>query len=133
MPRCVTPLNDEQLPLAPSVQAVHKANGNRIRALLNRAIEANGISYVDLSFETGIDEKQIGRALKEDGGAHPPLSLWAAVMVKDRLGLLVGGLCDLTGREAIVKKADPVAENKVLRGRLHEIRDELDRLLGGGA
>jgi hypothetical protein len=121
----------EQLPLSPTIHAVHSDNGRRIRALLNRAINANGLSHVDLSHETGIDEKQIGRSLRDDGGAHPPLSLLACVLAKDRLGIFVSGMCAMVGRDAVERKPDPAAENRKLREELGRIRDEVARLLDG--
>lgn len=107
--------------------------GNRIRHILNRAIVANGLSYCDLAEETGVDEKQIGRSLKEDGGAHPPLALVACVMRHDHLGIFITGLAELCGYEATPKTPDLAAENRRLREELGDIRERLSRLLDGGA
>jgi hypothetical protein len=127
-------LTDPQLPLAdnafaPAIHAVHEAGGDKIRALLRRAIELNGISIVSLDEETGYDEKQLGRALKDDGGAHPPLPLVACILAKDRLGVVVQGLASMCGYEAKKKEADLGAENKRLRSELARIRADLDAVL----
>lgn len=116
-------LTDPQLPLessafAPAINAVHAAGGKRIRALLNHAITANGMSLVNLAEETGIDEKQIGRSLRDDGGAHPPLALIACVLSKDRLGIVVQGLASLVGWEAKRKEPDPQERIKKLEAAL---------------
>jgi hypothetical protein len=127
-------LTDPQLPLAesafaPAINAVHAAGGKRLRALLNRAIELNNLSLVDISEETGWDEKQIGRSLKDDGGAHPPLSVVACILAKDRLGVVVQGLAAMCGYEAQPKKPDLAVENKRLREKLALLRAEVDRVL----
>lgn len=92
--------------------------GSEIRELLNRAIVANGLSLSDLARDTGIDDKQIGRALRTGGGAHPPLSLIAAIVWKDRLGIFLRGFCSMAGYDAVEKKPDLVAENRRLRDAL---------------
>lgn len=130
-------LNDDQLPLAssafgPAINAVHAGGGKRIRALLNQAITANGMSLVTLAEETGIDEKQIGRSLRDDGGAHPPLPLVACILSKDRLGIVVQGIAALVGWEAVKAEPDPARENAKLREELGRLRSEIDRLLDGG-
>jgi hypothetical protein len=122
-------LADPQLPLAPAIAAVHADAGKRIRALLNHAISANGLSLVMLAEETGIDEKQIGRSLRDDGGAHPPLSLVACVLAKDRLGVVVTGLAAMCGYTAERKSPDLGAENRRLREELSRLRDEVSRVL----
>ena len=121
----------QQGALFPSMH--YRDAGNRIRTLLNRAIVANGLSHVDLAEETGVDEKQIGRALKDDGGAHPPLALVACILRHDQLGVFVTGLADLCGYEATPKTPDLAAENRRLREELGDIRERLSRLLDGGA
>jgi hypothetical protein len=129
MPSTVTMLNDAQSPLFPTSD--YRDKGNRIRALLNRAIVGNGLSFVDLAEETAIDEKQIGRALKDDGGAHPPLALVACILKHDRLGIFVTGLAAMCGYEATPKTPDLAAENKRLRSDLVRLRSELDTILEG--
>jgi hypothetical protein len=127
MAATVTMLNDAQSPLFPTSD--YRDKGNRIRALLNRAIVGNGLSYVDLAEETGIDEKQIGRSLKDDGGAHPPLALVACILKHDKLGVFVTGLAAMCGYEATPKRPDLSAENKRLRSELARIRADLDAVL----
>lgn len=129
MPSTASAWNDDQLTLAPTITAVHRANGNRIRALLNKAIALNGISHSDLAAETGVDEKQLGRALRDDGGAHPPLALVAAIFARDHVGVLVHGLCALVGYEARRKTPDLAADNKRLRSELAAVREQINRLL----
>jgi transcriptional regulator with XRE-family HTH domain len=117
----------EQLALSP---AMHwQQGGARIRALLNRAVASNGLSLQDLALETGIDERQIARALHEGGGAHPPLPLLAALLHLDRAGVLVTGLAALVGYEARPKAPDLAGENRRLREELAAIRTRLDELL----
>jgi hypothetical protein len=127
----------KQLPLAiperiidEPIRRVHRENGQRIRALLVRAIELNCISVTQLERETGYDEKQIGRALKEDGGAHPPLAVVAAILHLDDLGVFVRGMAELAGYEATPARPDHEAENKRLRTALLGLRAELDAVLG---
>lgn len=129
-------LTDPQLPLAeaafaPAIHAVHAEGGDRIRALLRRAVEMNRLLQADLSDETGIDEKQIGRALRDEGGAHPPLALVACVLSKDRLGIMIQGLAAMCGYEATRKTPDLAAENKRLREKLAALRAEVDSVLEG--
>ncbi len=129
MRAAATNWNDEQLTLSPTIAAVHRENGNRIRALLNRAIALNGMSHADLSAETAIDDKQIGRSLRDDGGAHPPLALVAAVMARDHLGTLITGLAALVGYEARKRTPDLAADNRRLRSELAAVREQINRLL----
>ena len=120
----------EQLDLLQTaIAATHRKNGDKIRSLLSRAITDGGISLVDLAEETGIDEKQLGRSLKPDGGAHPPPALIAAVLAKDHQRVLVTGLCALVGYECQPRRPDLSAENRRLREELASIRTHLDRLL----
>ena len=127
MAKHATLLNDEQLPIAPAIQAVHKANGERIRALLGRAITSNGMSLSELARETAIDNSQITRMLSGDAGLRADFV--AAVMARDVLGILVSGLCAMVGRDAVERKPDPIAENRRLREELARLRDEVSRVL----
>jgi transcriptional regulator with XRE-family HTH domain len=120
-------LNDDQLPIAPAIQAVHKANGKRILALVGRAITANGMSLSELARETAIDNSQITRMLAGDAGLRADFV--AAVMARDHLGVLVSGLCAMVGRDAVERKPDPVAENRRLKEELARLRDEVSRVL----
>lgn len=111
-----TPRDDEQLDLSPSFHWARK--GAALRELLRRAIVANGLSHADLSRDTGVDERQIARALSDDGGAHPPLPLVACVLWNDRAGVLIQGLADRLGYEVRPKSPDLAAENRQLREAL---------------
>ncbi len=110
------PHDERQLPLTPALH--YQAQAARLRALLNRTIAANRMAIVDLEADSGVDEKQIGRALKDDGGAHPPLALVACILAKDRAGIFIAGLADMLGYEATPKRPDLAEENRRLRGAL---------------
>lgn len=127
MARSANALNDTQSPLFPSSD--YREKGDRIRALLNRTITAAGLSHEELSRETGIDEKQIGRALRDDGGAHPPLALVACILKRDRAGVFISGLASMLGYEARPKAPDLAAENAKLRAELADVREHITRLL----
>lgn len=131
MRRIGTPKDEAQQVLAP--QFHYQDQGARLRALLNRAIAANRLQVVDLEADTGVDEKQIGRALRDDGGAHPPLSLIACILAKDRAGTFITGLAEMVGYEARPKTPDLAAENRRLREELAEIRARVESVLGGAA
>jgi hypothetical protein len=88
----------------------------------------NGVSRSRLADETGVDHAQVTRVL--DGEGNLPPGLIAAVLELDRARVLVGGLCALSGCEAIEKKPDPAAENKRLRSELIEMREHLTKILG---
>ncbi len=111
---------DDQLPLGPVFH--YAAQARRLRALLSRAISANGVSHAELEHETGVDERQIARCLRDDGGAHPPLALVAAVLAKDRAGVFVTGLAAMVGYEARPRTPDLAEENRRLREQLARIR-----------
>lgn len=131
MRRLGTPQEEQQQPLSP---ALHYAKqGARLRALLRNTIAANRIDVVDLEADTAVDEKQIGRALKDDGGAHPPLSVIACILAKDRAGTFVTGLADMLGYEATPRTPDLAAENRALREKLAAIQAEISAALGGMA
>ena len=110
--------DDAQLSLSPALH--YERQGSRIRGLLNRAIAANGISIVDLEADTGVDEKQIGRALKDGAGAHPPLAVVACILAKDRAGVLITGIAGLVGYEAVPRRPDLAAENRELKAALRD-------------
>ncbi len=125
-------LTAPQLPLAPTVQSVHRERGKAIIALIDRALTANGRSWSDAALETGIDNAQLSRI--KTGEAHIPGALIAYVLHVDVLGVFAGGICDMCGREAVVKKPDLAAENKELRQAVMGLRAELERIaarLGG--
>lgn len=92
--------------------------GDRLRELLNRTIELNRITHAELAEQTDVDEKQLGRALKRGGGAHPPLALVACVLWQDRRGVFLSALADSLGYELTPKKPDLAAENRRLRDAL---------------
>jgi hypothetical protein len=127
--RLGTPREEEQQPLSPSMH--YAKQGSRLRGLLRATIAANRIDVVDLEADTGVDEKQIGRALKDDGGAHPPLSVVACILAKDRAGAFITGLADMLGYEATPKTPDLAAENRALREKLATIQSEIANVLGG--
>lgn len=129
MRRLGMPQEEEQQPLSPTFH--YQKQASRLRALLRHAIDTNGIDVVDIEADTGVDEKQIGRALRDDGGAHPPLSVVACVLAKDRAGSFISGLAEMLGYEARRKTPDLVAENRALRERLASLRSEIDSALGG--
>ncbi len=112
----------DQLPLAPVFH--YQEQASRLRALLNLAITKNGLSHAELEHETGIDEKQIGRCLRDDGGAHPPLALVACVLAKDRQGVLVTGIATMVGYEA-KPRIDPWQEIRRLKARLARVEGAL--------
>ena len=113
---------DEQLPLGPALH--YQGQGARIRNLLNRAIARNGISHADLEGDTGIDAKQIGRCLREDGGAHPPLALVAAILAKDRQGIAIAGLAAMLGYEAR-PRVDPWERIRKLEAKIARLESAL--------
>jgi hypothetical protein len=113
---------DEQLPLGPTFHYAKQAG--RLRALLGRAIAANGLSHAELEHETGVDERQIARCLRDDGGAHPPLALVACILAKDRQGIAIAGLAAMLGYEAR-PKIDPWDEVRRLRAKLARLEAAL--------
>jgi len=119
---------EAQLELSPSIQGLYEAKAKRIRELIQRAIAANGTSLTYLARVTGIDNSQITRVL--DGRANIPGELVAALLELDEQGVLICGLAEMCGRDAVERRPDPVQENKLLRSQLTAMRDELDRLLG---
>jgi transcriptional regulator with XRE-family HTH domain len=129
MARPASRMDDAQLPLAASVQSVHRANGERFRKLIQKAISANTLSLSDLADETGIDNSQITRMLGGDAGLRADFI--AALLQRDRLGVVVQGLAAMCGYEATPKTPDLAAENKRLRSDLVRLRSELDTILEG--
>lgn len=129
MERIGTPREETQQPLSPALH--YQAQGDRLRKLLRTTIAANRLDVVDLEADTGVDEKQIGRALKDGGGAHPPLSVVACILAKDRAGTFITGLAEMLGYEARPKTPDLAAENRTLREQLARLRGEIDSVLGG--
>jgi hypothetical protein len=117
---------DPQLPLMP-VSDHHRENGRRILGFINRAMKENGISRSRLADETGYDGAQVTRVL--DGEGNIPGGLIAAVIELDRARVLIDGFCALVGCEAVERKPDPAAENKLLRSELRAMREHLDALL----
>lgn len=112
----------EQLPLGPTFH--YAAQGARLREMLNRAIARNGVSYAELEHETGIDERQIARCLREDGGAHPPLALVACILGKDRQGIAITGLAAMLGYEAR-PKVDPWDRIRKLEAKIARLEAAL--------
>lgn len=129
MSRIGTPREETQQPLSPAIH--YQSQGSRLRKLLRTTIAANRIDVVDLEADTGFDEKQIGRALKDDGGAHPPLAVVACILAKDRAGTFITGLAEMLGYEAQPKTPDLAAENRELRQKLAKLRGEIDAVLDG--
>jgi hypothetical protein len=129
MARPANRMDDAQLPLAATVQSIHKANADRIRKLIAQAISANALSLSDLAEETRIDNSQVTRMLAGDAGMR--LDFLAAVLQRDRLGSLVTSLAALCGYEATPKRPDLAAENKRLREKLAALRAEVDSALEG--
>lgn len=134
-PQSLSPARDgddggRQLLLAASIADAHRAGGDRLRALYRKAIELNRLSLVDLAEESGVDEKQIARCLRDDGGAHPPLAFVACLLNRDRLQVILTGLADMLGFELVPKKRDVEAENRQLRSELLEMREKIDAILG---
>jgi hypothetical protein len=115
---------DPQLPLGPVFH--YQEQASRLRCLLTRAIAANGMSHADLEHETNIDEKQIGRCLRDDGGAHPPLALVACIIAKDRAGVFVTGLAAMAGYEAKPRTPDLADEVRRLREQIARIKGALE-------
>jgi len=113
---------DEQLPLGPTFH--YQAQASRLRALLNRAIAGNGLSHAELEHETGIDQKQLGRTLRDDGGAHPPLALVACILAKDRQGIVITGLAAMLGYEAR-PKVDPWERIRKLEAKIARLEAAL--------
>lgn len=126
------PTISEQLPLAATIADAHRAGGDRLRALLRLAVERNRLVVVDLAEECGVDARQLGRALRDEGGAHPPLAFVACLLARDRERVILHGLADLLGYEATPKRQDLASENRQLRSALLAVRAEIDALLGGG-
>ena len=122
-------VTDAQIELVPSIQAVHRSNGRRIRALLVKAIEVNGLSRSDLAHESALDGSEITRILEAEGERHIPARLIAAVMARDHARVFLAGLAEMTGYEVRPKVADLAAENRALRSKLAALRSELDTLL----
>jgi transcriptional regulator with XRE-family HTH domain len=129
MARPANRMDDAQLPLAATVQSVHRANGERFRKLFQRAITSNGLSLSDIAEETGIDNSQITRMLAGDAGLRADFI--AATLQRDRLGVVVQGLAAMCGYEATPKTPDLAAENKRLREKLAALRAEVDSALEG--
>jgi predicted transcriptional regulator len=127
MARPANRLDDAQLPLAATVQSVHKANGERLRKLVQKAITSNALSLSDFADETAIDNSQITRMLAGDAGLRA--DFLAAVLHRDRQGVFVQGLAALCGYEAVPKRPDLAAENKRLREKLAALRAEVDAAL----
>ncbi len=117
-------MHDEQLALSPALD--NQGKGARIRTYLNRAIVANGLSHAELARDTGIDEKQIGRCLREKGGAHLPAALLAAILAKDEKGIILVGIAGMFGWEAKPKTPDLADENRRLREQLARLRAALE-------
>ena len=118
---------DAQLPLMP-VSEHHRENGRRILGFVNLAMRDNGISRSRMAEEAGVDHAYLTRILEGEGNL--PTAVLAAVIELDRSRVLVGGLCALTGCEAVEKKPDPHAENKRLRSELVAMREQINQLLG---
>jgi transcriptional regulator with XRE-family HTH domain len=116
MARPADRMDDAQLPLAATVQSVHKANGERIRKLLQQTITANRLSLSDVADETSIDNSQITRMLNGEAGLRADFI--AALLQRDRLGTFVTGFAGLWGFEAKRKETDLAVENKRLRDAL---------------
>lgn len=126
-----TLLNDEQMPLASSLKAVHASNGKRVRDLLCRVLVANGVSQGTIARETEREPSAINRMLSGEQGITP--DVFAAILAHDALGTCVTGIAAMVGWEAKKIQADPARENVKLREELGRIRSELDRLLDGSA
>lgn len=129
MARNANALNDTQSPLFPSSD--YREKGDKLRSLLNRTVAAARLSHEDLARETQIDEKQIGRALRNDGGAHPPLALVACILKHDLDGVFITSLAAMLGYEARPKAPDLAAENTRLRSELSRVREQITSLLEG--
>lgn len=108
-----------QLALSPEISWQEK--GARLRALLNRAIVANQITMPEIERNTGVDEKQAARALKDGGGAHPPLPLVAYLLWNDERAVILEGIASALGYEIRRKEPDLAAENRRLRARLAKL------------
>ena len=104
---------DAQLDLSPELH--WQAKGAVLRGLIRRAIAAAGLSNADLARDTGVDERQIARALSDDGGTNLPPSLLACVLWQDRAGIFITGLAERLGYEVRPKAPDLAAENRRLR------------------
>lgn len=113
-----TALNEAQLPLVATVQAVHTDGGRRIRALIRKAIADNGLSHSALAHELGMDESHLSRALADDKGAHPSPAVYAAVLALDAKGILIAGLAAMTGREVVKRAPDPQERIRKLESAL---------------
>jgi hypothetical protein len=99
-------VEDEQQPdLSPAFHWARKASA--LRKKLNRAVEANSMTLEWLERETGIDEAQIRRSLRDDGGAHPPLALILCIAWHDKTGEFIVGLAEMLRYEAKPKVPDP--------------------------
>jgi hypothetical protein len=110
----------EQMPLGPAFH--YQDQAAKLRAILNRAIAANGLSHAELEHDTGIDEKQIGRCLREDGGAHLPLALLACILEKDRGSIVLSEMAKDRGFE-VRPKLDPWERIRELEAQLARVRD----------
>jgi hypothetical protein len=120
----------EQLPLHATIAQAHRAGGNRIRALLRHAVEENQLILLDLATESGVDDKQLGRVLRDDGGAHLPLAFLACLLSRDRTHVVLHGLAAMLGYDVIPRTPDLATENRQLRTALLAVRAEIDALLG---
>jgi hypothetical protein len=123
--------DDDQLDLSPAIHWAKKAA--RLRKILNSAIVANQLTHEFLARETGIDERQIARCLKDDGGAHPPLALVVCVAWHDKAGVFLSGFAGMLHYDITPRKPDLAAENKRLRGELSSVREQIDRILGSAS
>lgn len=121
-------LTDEQIPIAPSLKAVHVSNGKRIRDLIVRSLSANQISQTTLARETGRENATITRMLSGEQGIGADVV--AATLAHDHAGVMLQGLAAMCGWEAKRKEPDPVTENHRLREELIAIRERLARVLG---
>ena len=113
-------LTDDQVPLASAMQAVHRSNGDRLLALIQRTINVNAISLSDVARETGIDNSHITRMLSGEAGLRR--DFLAAVLAKDQLGVFVLGLAAMVGYEAHPKTPDLAEENRRLREQVARLK-----------
>ena len=118
MARPATRLDDSQLPLVVTVQAVHLDAGRRIRGLLRQAIADNALSHSSLAHELGMDESHLSRALADDKGAHPSPAVYAAVLALDAKRVLISGLAAMCGCEAVTRAPDPQERIRKLEAAL---------------
>ncbi len=109
----------DQMPLGPAFH--YQEQAAKLRGILNRAIAANGLSHAELEHDTGIDEKQIGRCLRDDGGAHLPLALLACILEKDRGSVVLTEIAKDRGFE-IRPRLDPWERIRDLEAQLARVR-----------